>query len=116
MAEPTTDDRDIDPGGDELDARRVAEGVRMHVLLLQRWQLLRCCAHVLRELEANTSGTERLTVPVDEHGCVLRPRLALEQGRQQCDRLWPEWADPLLAPLAVELHLRWRREPDAARA
>ena len=78
MPEPTPDHRDVDPCGNQLDARGVAERVWVHALLLQRRQSLPGRLHVLCELEPNTGGAEWSTIPIDEQWFVIRPGLALQ--------------------------------------
>ena len=76
MTEPVADHRHVDTGGDELNADAVSPSVRRDALCCERRHVLGGGLNVLIEFEADTCGTERLAIAIDEDGFIFRARLS----------------------------------------
>ena len=62
MTQPASDDRDVDAGGDQVYGRRMPEAVRRHMFSRQRRRGLFSRPDIVRQLEPNARGAERVAV------------------------------------------------------
>src|ERR1041384_5002173 len=86
----------------------MAKRVRRDVFTGQRCRLLGCGSDVPIQFEANSCGSERLSITVDEDRLVAPSRLPFQEGLEEVDRFRPEGGCPLFSTLAHKLHLGWR--------
>ena len=62
MAEPASNDRNVDAGGDEVHGGGVPEGVRRHMLGTQCWRGFARCFHVGGKFEPDARCAERFAI------------------------------------------------------
>jgi hypothetical protein len=78
----------------------MAKRVWRDVFTGQRRRLLGCGSDVPIQFEANSGGSERLSITVDEDRLVAPARLPFQEGLEEVDRFRPERGGPLFPTLS----------------
>jgi hypothetical protein len=102
MPQPTANDGDIDPRGDEMNGGGMPEYMGRPPLGRQRWDVLRRPLDIALELVADPCGAERWAIAVHQEWFMQQAGLTEEQRGQQVGRLWPERTEALLLALPHE--------------
>src|SRR5262249_27607844 len=111
VAEPATDDVDLDTGLQQMNSRRVSKHVGPDAAEAA-FEVARVPAHDLVDAEAR----QRLVAARSEDGAIRRMGLRSEQEPELMRGLSPERAEPPLVALAVKTRSRGGREVDVAHA
>jgi hypothetical protein len=111
VAEPASNDCDIDARGEQMYGRGVSVRVRTYVFGRERRHPFRGSSDVLVQLETDTRRAKRSTKAVAKNRLVLRVRVSRHERPEQVRRFWPDGTDTLLAALPNKPDVRRCREP-----